>query len=71
MASLTPTSMFVEEISDLNLSPETLFISVNQSPFRWQYVKCYIANDASIYPQIFEENTDFQSWIELLEFADT
>ena len=52
------------------LSPETLFTSVNQNFSRWQSVIRHITNDASIYPQIFEENTDLRSQVDLLESAD-
>ena len=62
--------MFFEEISDLTLSLETFFASVNQNLSRWQSVIRHIANDAFIYPQIFQENTDLQSQVELLESID-
>ena len=62
--------MSFEEISDLTSSPETLLASVNQNPSRWQSVIRHIANDASIYPQILQENTDLRSRVELLESVD-
>ena len=62
--------MSFEEISDLTSSPETLLASVNQNPSRWQFVIRHIANDASIYPQILQENTDLWSRVELLESVD-
>ena len=64
------TSMSFKEISDLTLSPKTFLASVNQNPSCWQSVIRHIANDASIYPQILQENTDLRSRIELLEFVD-
>ena len=70
MAASTPASMSFEEISDLTSSPETLLASVNQNPSRWQSVIRHIANDASIYPQILQENTDLRSRVELLESVD-
>ena len=70
MAASTPASMSFEEISDLTLSLETLFASVNQNPSRWQSVIRHIANDAFIYPQILQENTDLRSRVELLESVD-
>ena len=65
-----PASIFFEEISNLSSSPETLLASVNQNHFRWQSVIRHITNDASIYPQILQKNTDLQSWVELLESVD-
>ena len=62
--------MSFEEISDLNSSPETLLASVNQNPSCWQFVIRHIANDASIYPQILQENTDLRSRVELLKSVD-
>ena len=62
--------MSFEEISDLTSSPETLLTSVNQNPSCWQSVIRHIANDAFIYPQILQENTDLWSRVELLESAD-
>ena len=62
--------MSFEKISDLTSSPETLLASVNQNPSCWQSVICHIANDASIYPQILQENTDLRSRVELLESVD-
>ena len=70
MATSTPASISFEEISDLTLSLETLLASVNQNPSCWQSVIRHIANDASIYPQILQENTDLRSRVELLESAD-
>ena len=70
MAASTPASMSFKEISDLTSSPETLLASVNQIPSRWQSVIRHITNDASIYPQILQENTDLQSRVELLESVD-
>ena len=65
-----PTSISFEEISDLISSPETLLASVNHNPFRWQSIIRHIANDASIYPQILQENTDLRSRVELLKSVD-
>ncbi len=70
MATSIPASMSFEEISDFNLSSETLLVSVNQNPSYWQSVIRHIANNASINLQILRENSDLQSRIELLEFAD-
>ena len=70
MAASTPASMSFEEISNLTSSPETLLASVNQNPSRWQSVIRHIANDASIYPQILQENTDLRSRVKLLESVD-
>ena len=65
-----PASMSFEKISDLTLSQETLLALVNQNPSRWQSVLCHITNDASIYPQILQENTDLWFRVELLESVD-
>ena len=62
--------MFFEEILDFTSSPETLLASVNKNSSCWQSVICHIANDASIYPQIVQENTDLRSRVELLESVD-
>ena len=62
--------MSFEEISDLTLSLETLFASVNQNPSCWQSVIHHIANDAFIYTQILQENTDLRFRVELLESID-
>ena len=70
MATLTPKLIIFEEISDLTLFPNTLLVSVNQKPFCWQSVIYHITNNASIYPQILQKNTDLQSRIELLEPVD-
>ena len=70
MAASTPASMSFEKISDLTSSPKTLLASVNQNPSRWQSVIRHIANDASIYPQILQENTNLRSQVELLESID-
>ena len=70
MATSMLASMSFEEILDLTSFSEILLISVNQNLSCWQSVICYIANDASIYPQIFQENTDLRSLVELLEFVD-
>ena len=70
MVALMPLSMLFEEILDLTLSLETLLALVNQNPSRWQSVIHQIANDASIYPQILQENINLQSRVELLESVD-
>ena len=62
--------MFFKEILDLKLFLETLLISANQNSFCWQSVICHIANNAFIYPQILQKNTDLWSWVELLKSAD-
>ena len=67
MAASMLASMFFEEISDLTSSLETLLALVNQNLFCWQSVIRHIDNDISIYPQMLPENTDLQSWVELLE----
>ena len=59
--------MSFEKILDLILSSETLLTSVNQNSSRRQSVIHYIAIDAFIYPPIFQENTDLQSRVKLLE----
>ena len=70
MATSTPASMFFEEISNLNLSPEILLVSVNQNPSCWQSVICHIANDVSIYSQIFQKSKDLRFRVKLLESLD-
>ena len=63
-------SMSFKEILDFTLSSETLLASVNRIFSCWQFVIYYITNNASIYPQILQENTDLRSRIELLEYID-
>ena len=70
MATSMPALMSFEKILDLTSSPETFLALVNQNPSRWQSVIHHIANDASIYSQILQENIDLQSRVELLESAD-
>ena len=70
MATSTPVSMSFEEISDLTSFPETFLASINQNPSCWQSVIRHITNNASIYPQIIQENTDLRSREELLESVD-
>ena len=70
MATSTPASISFEEILDLTLSLETFFASVNQNLSCWQSVIRHIANDASIYLQIFQEYTNLRSRVELLESAN-
>ena len=65
-----PVLMFFEAILDLTLSSETFLTSVNQNPLCWLSVIRHIANDASIYPQIFQKNIDLRSRVKLLEFAN-
>ena len=62
--------MSFKEISDLTLSPKTLLASINQNLSRWQSVICQIANNAFIYPQILQKNTDLRFRVEMLESAD-
>ena len=64
------TSMSFEEISDLTLSPDIFLVLVNQNSSCWQSIIRDIANNTSIYPQIFQKNTDLWSRVELLEFID-
>ena len=70
MATSKPVSIFFKEISNLILSLETFFASINQNPSCWQSVICHIVNDIFIYPQIFQKNTNLQSRVELLKSAD-
>ena len=70
MAISMPVLILFEEISDLTFSSKTFLASVNQNSSCWQFVICQIANDASIYPQIFHKNTDLRSRVELLESVD-
>ena len=70
MVTSTPISMFFEEISDLILSLKTFLISVNQNLSYWQFVICYIANDALIHPQILQKNPNLQFRVELLKSID-